>query len=118
MLIVHDTDSIEDETTHLAGFSQSQTELRGPSMVADDVFRRHSCGAAEIGVILQQSEMSGLPQSGAIGHHMDDITAEVDEKEEYSNDFDEEEQKQGKALIEGFEGDMLSSAYAPEDHAD
>ena len=47
--------------------------------------RRNSCGNAEIGVVLSDA---GHQQAGTM-HHMDDVTAEVDEREEYSNDFDD-----------------------------
>ena len=102
VLIVHDTDSIEDETTrfsnaplhnHTSIFSQSQTQMRGmPKMIitpikgGDEGYdRRRSCGNAEIGVVLSDA---GHQQAGTM-HHMDDVTAEVDEREEYSNDFDD-----------------------------
>ena len=46
---------------------------------------RLSCGAPETGVIL--SDWQGVAPPGTV-HHLEDITAEVDEREEYSNDFE------------------------------
>lgn len=85
MLIVHDTDSIDDETYQMA-FSQSLTEMRGGnnSLARCESIRMRSCDNAELGVIL--SEYGQQPG----GIHMDEITAEVDEREEYSNDFESE----------------------------
>ena len=53
--------------------------------------RRRSCGAAEIGVILSDCSLgSQINNQAGPKHLMDDITAEVDEREEYSNDFEDE----------------------------
>ena len=60
------------------------------------VSRRRSCGNAEIGVVL--SDTPGRPQAGNM-HQMDDVTAEVDEREEYSNDFDEETASRGACKL-------------------
>ena len=109
VMIIHE-DSIDDETTRFSNaninsqntnnmFSQSQTEMRGmhKMLSGDDspnggkrdyhMARRRSCGNAEIGVILSDA---GQQQAGTM-HHMDDVTAEVDEREEYSNDFNDDE---------------------------
>ena len=94
MLIVHDTESIDDETAHVM-FSQSQTEMMHGRPIStnqsDDMepMRRRSCGAAEIGVILSPCGSLGHQAQGT-AHHFDDITAEVDEREEYSHDFESE----------------------------
>mmetsp|Transcript_40979 Transcript_40979/g.53690 ORF Transcript_40979/g.53690 Transcript_40979/m.53690 type:complete len:81 (-) Transcript_40979:2539-2781(-) len=72
-----------------------------------DPRKRNSCGNAEVGVVLSENQhamMGTLPE-------VEDATAEVDEREEYSNDFqssadggasainysarDSEEEKQG-----------------------
>lgn len=59
------------------------------------VGRRRSCGNAEIGVVLSDT---GKQQAGTL-HQMDDVTAEVDEREEYSNDFDEETASRGACKL-------------------
>ena len=57
-------------------------------MAKSEGIKQRSCGAAEIGVILS-SDLDRQQQAGKI-LEMDDITAEVSEREEYSNDFSEE----------------------------
>ena len=76
-------------------FSQSHTELMHGGHRANRLMslggnnrRSHgrlSCGAPETGVIL--SDWQGVAPPGTV-HHLEDITAEVDEREEYSNDFE------------------------------
>lgn len=78
--------------------------MTSASLDGDDMhMRRHSCGNAEIGVIPLSEQ--GPQQAGNLGH-MDDITAEVDERDEYSNDFDD---TSSKALCE--EGATLSQSH-------
>lgn len=64
--------------------------MRGmPITPLGDSIRRRSCGNAEVGVILSPSASVDKLKQTTQGHLMDDITAEVDEREEYSNNFDE-----------------------------
>ena len=51
----------------------------------ENVRGQRSCGASESGVVL--SDWQGVAPIGTV-HHLEDITAEVDEREEYSNDFE------------------------------
>ena len=45
--------------------------------------RRHSCGNAEVGVVLSDHQ----PMAATL-HQVEDITAEVDEREESSDEYE------------------------------
>ena len=43
-------------------------------------------------------------------HHMDDVTAEVDEREEYSNDFDDETVSRGACKLSELAKDIKNDS--------